>query len=182
MNKKILRDAVELSILYLPLLFISELIEKTYPFDTSVHYNMAFYILPLISAFLCFSILISKNAKTSLKKWILSVPFTFVFYALLYFSNFSVRLTNTIYPGYGRESAGGGFAFMITFFAFSIFQIVGNTLAVGLSRVIGKRSQNLWHIIQDIIIPVICVMILLSVIYLELTMPTLKSIYQSVYS
>jgi len=184
MDKKsylLLRDAVELALLYLPLLFISEGIAKAYPFDTSACYIIAVLILPLVSALLCFFVLISENPKTALKKWGLSVPFTLAFYAFLYFSDFRVRLINTLYPGYGRESAGGGFAFMVTFFAFSIFQIFGNLLAAGMSGRIENRAQKLRRVTQNMIVPTICAVILVSVLYLHLTMPTWEAIYQSVY-
>lgn len=178
---KLFRDAFELAVLFVPFLFMYEWIETLYPFDADTHYRIAGSILPLSSALLSFCVLISENTKTALKKWLCSIPFTMVIWAVLFYTNFSIRLTNTLYTGYGRDSAGGGFAFMVTFLYFCAALSVGNLFAIALSTGLGSKMTKIRTILQNIILPAICALILLTVIYFEATMPTWETIVQSVY-
>lgn len=95
-------------------------------------------------------------------------------------TNFDVRLTNKLLPGYGKLSAGAGFAFIVEFGFFTIAQGIANLLAIACSNPLNsEKLQKLRFIVQDIILPIICIIIFLIVVYLEFTMPTWKSIYQS---
>lgn len=167
-----IRDACELSILFVPLLFMSEFICKFY---------VASHILPVFSALLSFCVILSRSASIAIKKWLFSVPSTLALWLFFYYTNFSVRMTNTLYPRYGRISAGGGFAFMVTLMTFGFALIVGNILATLLSEVLNNRMPKIRAAIQNVILPVICLLILLAVIYFELTMPSWETIMQSVY-
>ncbi len=109
----VLTGALELAVLFFPLLSISDLVVTWYPFDTTVHYILAGWLLPAVSGLLCFCVLVSESAKAALKKWALSIPFTVIFWLALAATDFEVRLTNTLYPGYGSLSAGGGLALVI---------------------------------------------------------------------
>lgn len=173
----ILKSAFVLAVLYLPLFAISDLVKAWCPFDSSI----AAYILPAFSSLLCFCALISESMKTALKKWAFSIPFTLMFWLILSVTDFSVRLTNTLYPGYGRLSAGGGFALMMDFGILSLSQGMANLLAVGAGGMLTGRFQRLRFVIQDVLLPVISMVIFLLVLYLELTMPTTAAIYRSVY-
>ncbi len=115
----ILKSAVELAILYFPLLFLSDLIEEVCPFAN-------IYVQSTASALLCFCVLFSNSSKTALKKWSCSIPFTLIFYFVLAATNFDVRLINRLLPGYGHLSAGAGFAFIIEFGLFTIAQVIAN--------------------------------------------------------
>ena len=169
----ILKSAVELAILYFPLLFLFDLIEAVCPFAD-------LYVQPIVSALLCFCVLFSDSAKTALKKWGCSIPFTLIFWFILAATNFDVRLTNKLLPGYGKLSAGAGFAFIVEFGFFTIAQGIANLLAIACSNPLNsEKLQKLRFIVQDIILPIICIIIFLIVVYLEFTMPTWKSIYQS---
>lgn len=169
----ILKSAVGLAILYFPLLFLSDLIEEACPFAN-------IYVQSTASALLCFCVLFSNSSKTALKKWSCSIPFTLIFYFVLAATNFDVRLINRLLPGYGHLSAGAGFAFIIEFGLFTIAQGIANLLAIACSNPLNsEKLQKLRFIVQDIILPIICIIIFLIVVYLEFTMPTWKSIYQS---
>lgn len=163
--------------LYLPLFAISDLVKAWFPFDRSI----AAYLLPAFSSLFCFCALISENIKTALKKWAFSIPFTLAFWFILSVTDFSVRLTNTLYPGYGRLSAGGGFSLMVDFGILSVSQGFADLLAVSASGMAIHQFQRLRFVIQDIILPIISIIIFLVVLYLELAMPAVAVIYQSVY-
>ena len=166
----ILKSAVELAILYFPLLFLSDFIEEVCPFANIVY--------PIAR----FCVLFSNSSKTALKKWSCSIPFTLIFYFVLAATNFDVRLINRLLPGYGHLSAGAGFAFIIEFGLFTIAQGIANLLAIACSNPLNAGGlQKMCSIIQIVILPIVCIIIVFAVLYLELTMPTWKEIYYSVY-
>ena len=191
----ILKSAVELAILYFPLLFLSDLIEEVCPFaNIYVPFLSLFdfmgavcpfaniYVQAIVSALLCFCVLFSNSSKTALKKWSCSIPFTLIFYFVLAATNFDVRLINRLLPGYGHLSAGAGFAFIIEFGLFTIAQGIANLLAIACSNPLNAGGlQKMCSIIQIVILPIVCIIIVFAVLYLELTMPTWKEIYYSVY-
>jgi len=164
--------------LYFPFFSILDLVKTLCLFDSRI----AVYILSAFSSLLCFCVLISENKKISLKKWVFSIPFTLIFWFILSATDFSVRLTNTLYPGYGRLTAGCGFALLVDFGILSISQGIADLLAIGASNIIINQFQRLRFVIQDIVLPSICMIIFLVVLYLEFTMPAMTTIYQSVYS
>lgn len=171
-----LKSAVQLAILYFPLLSLSDFIE-------SLHPPLSIYAQAFFSALLCFCVLFSENAKTAWRKWVYSVPLTLLFLLLLAATDFNVRLTNKLLTGYGSLSAGAGFAFLIKLASFSVLQGIANLLAAVCSRPINNgKLQKLRCCMQNLILPVICAMILLTVLYLEYTMSTWDAIYRSVYS
>ena len=104
------------------------------------------------------------------------------FYFVLAATNFDVRLINRLLPGYGHLSAGAGFAFIIEFGLFTIAQGIANLLAIACSNPLNAGGlQKMCSIIQIVILPIVCIIIVFAVLYLELTMPTWKEIYYSVY-
>ena len=171
----ILKGAVQLAILYFPLLSLFDLIETVCPFAN-------IYVQATVSALLCFCVLFSDSTKTALKKWSCSIPVTLIFWFVLAATNFEIRLTNKLLPGYGHLSAGAGFAAIVEFGFFTIAQGVANLLAIACSNLLSNgKLQKLRSIVQEIILPIICIIIILIVLYLELTMPTWEEIYYSVY-
>lgn len=171
----ILKSAVQLSILYVPFLSLFDFMGAVCPFAN-------IYVQAIVSALLCFCVLFSDSTKTALKKWGCSIPFTLIFWFVLAATNFDVRLTNKLFPGYGCLSAGAGFASMVEFGFFTIAQGNANLLAIVCSTPLSdSKLQKLWSIVQNVILPIICIIIIFIVLYLELTMPTWKEIYYSVY-
>lgn len=69
---------------------------------------------------------------------------------------------------------------MVEFGLFTIAQGIANLLAMVCSNPLNEKAlQKLRFIVQDVTLPVICVIIFLVLVYLELTMPTWETIYQS---
>lgn len=171
----ILKSAVQLSILYVPFLSLFDFIEAVCPFAN-------IYVQAIVSAFLCFCVLFSNSTKTALKKWGSSIPFTLAFWYVLAVTDFDVRLTNKLLPGYGHLSAGAGLSFIVKFGLFTIAQGTANLLAITCSNPLSNsKLQKLIAIVQTIILPIICIIIIFVVLYLELTMPTWAETYYSVY-
>ncbi len=172
----ILKTAVQLSMLNIPVLFLSDLIDAK---DSSASIG----ILLVFGILTTFFVLFSDSPKTALKKWGCSIPITLIFWFILRETNFYVRLLNTLIPGYGRPSAGAGFAFAAKFVAFTLARGIAILFAVLASCPInGKHLQRLRFAVQDIILPIICVVVLIAVLYLEFTMPSWDVIYSEVYS
>ena len=91
----ILKSAVELAILYFPLLFLSDLIEEVCPFAN-------IYVQSTASALLCFCVLFSNSSKTAVKKWSCSIPFTLIFYFVLAATNFAdQQIASGIWTSFG---------------------------------------------------------------------------------
>ena len=163
-----LKSSIQLAILYFPLFSLSRFIESVCPF-------LNIYIQTIIGAMLCLCVLFSNDAKTALKKLRCSIPFTLVFWFILGATKFDVRLTNKLFPGYGNVLAGGGFAFVIELGFFTIAQGFASLLAIVCSNPLnGAKHPKLRSVVQDTIIPAICMIILFILTYLELTMPIWK--------
>lgn len=172
----ILKTAVQLSMLNIPVLFLSDLIDAVSP-------NASIYVLFVVGILTTFFVLFSDSPKTALKKWGCSIPITLIFWFILGETHFYVRLLNTLIPGYGRPSAGAGFAFAAKFVAFTVARGISILLAIISSCPInGKHLKRLLFVVQDIILPIICVVVLIAVLYLEFTMPSWDVIYSEVYS
>lgn len=172
----ILKTAVQLSMLNMPVLFLSDLIQ-TEDSSASIGILLVFGILTT------FFVLFSDSPKTALKKWGCSIPITLIFWFILGETHFYVRLLNTLLPGYGRPSAGAGFGLLIKFVSFTVARGISILLAIISScQINGKHLQRLRFAVQDIILPIICVLVLIAVLYLEFTMPSWDVIYSEVYS
>ena len=169
----ILMDAFFLASLYNPLMALMDLASGFVPS------GKVLFMLPVLSALLCFFILLNEDRKTALKKWGLSVLFTLLFSLFLGWADFELRLVNTIYPGYGRLSAGAGFAIIVDFFFFSITQIVGNLLAVCCSGDLPGPLKRLRAVLAGRVVPVVCVILWGVILYLHCTMLPAEAIYAS---
>ncbi len=167
----ILRSSFQLAVLYFPLLALRDLIHAACPFADV-------FVQSTVSALLCFCVLFSDSAKTAWKKWALSLPFTVIFWGVLAVTDLDVRLINWMIPGYGRLSGGAGFAFIVDLGCFTMMQGVACLLAVGCSGTWnGNKLQKLRFVVQDIVLPAICVIVLFTVSYFELTLPAYRSDY-----
>lgn len=173
-RRSILKSAVQLAILYIPLFSLLELIEAVCPFAS-------IYALSAFGAFLCFCVLFSDSGKAAWKTWGFSVPLTLIFWYILTATDFHVRLTNQLSPGYGALSADAGFAFILRFGFFTVAQGLANLLAVACSAPLNGKLQTLRFVVQRVILPTICASIAFVILYLELTMPTWQEIYYAVY-
>ncbi len=58
-------------------------------------------------------LLLSENRKEVLAKWLLSVPLSNLLLQYFWNTHYAVRALNWAYPGYGTQSAGGGFAVFV---------------------------------------------------------------------
>ncbi|MCI5583902.1 MAG: hypothetical protein MR357_09320, partial [Anaeroplasma sp.] len=143
-----LRDAACLSVLYLPVLALADLFDAFCPLSGS----SSILLLSALSAAACFCLLLSGSMKACLRKWLLSLPCTVLLYLLLAITDFPVRLTNLLYPGYGRLSAGGGFAMMVSFVVLTAAQGLALLLALALSGGAVKPSKPL-VLLQGRLIP-----------------------------
>lgn len=172
----ILKTAVQFAVLNIPVLFLFNLIGMEYP-------SASMGILFAFGAITSFCVLFSDSPKTALKKWGCSIPITLIFWFILGETHFYVRLLNKLIPGYGRPSAGAGFSFLVNFVSFTIARGISILLAIISSCPINnKKLQTLRFAVQDVIFPLICVIIFIVVLYLEFTMPSWYAIYSEVYS
>lgn len=174
----IIRDAAELAVLGLPLYSLAEL---GLPLPGQLTEAWLF-LLSLAGGLLSFCALLSGSTKTALKKWALSIPFTAAFCLFLAHTDFQLRLLNTVLPGYGRLSGGGGFSSFLYLVIFLGVQGLANLLAASFSaEAAAGWVRKPLAVMRAAVVPAICAAILLAVLYLELTMPSWEAIYYSVY-
>ena len=172
---KLIRDALELSLLFLPLMSLSDLVRAFLPLPSD------FCALPLASVPLCFFAALSESGTDAAKKWGLSLPFTVGFWILLGLTDFDLRLFNTLHPGYGNLPAGGGFAILFQIPVYFFLQGVAILLAASLSCGVVRRLGWFRFLIQDVLLPAVCGLLLAAIVWLELTMPSWESFYQLAY-
>ena len=113
---KIKRDALELSVLFFPLMSLSRLVETVLPLLPD------FWGLTLAGAVLCFFAALSESGSDAARKWGLSLLFTVGFWLLLGVTDFDLRLINSLNPGYGGLPAGAGLGALLQFAAFSLLR------------------------------------------------------------
>ena len=98
----ILLSAVLLAVSYVSAIFLGDLIGA--------------YALPLLLVYsICTAaiyglLLLSRDAKTAVLKWVCSLPFAFLCLEFFWQTNFYLRALNWVSPDYGKPSAGAGFA------------------------------------------------------------------------
>ena len=176
----ILRDAFILASFYFPLMQLIDLITFLLPGET--FFMLALFVLSALSGLMCFFVLVSADTKTALIKWGLSVPFSLLFWLFLNQTHFTLRLINTLYPGYGELEAGAGFAMLAELFIFSAAQALANLQAVCLS--VAPKDQYRWLCgpIRKYVAPALCIIIWSVILYLEYTMPSYETISQYIYT
>ena len=96
-----------MSVLFESAIFISELI--SYKTD-----NAAFVCIVFTAVIYGISS-VSRNKKTWLIKWLISIPFSYVILQYFWSSDYAVRALNYVIPDHGKPSAGGNFAGFLLF-------------------------------------------------------------------
>ncbi len=123
----------------------------------------------------------SDRVGTALKKWGISILFTILLCLWLGPGDFLIRMVNVVDPGYGRLSAGSGFG--LIFLAAAAVVSHGLALVMALTSSIPQYESDIGEpskarlFIQDYILPVVCGVILIAVIYFEITAPDWRSYY-----
>jgi len=99
---KLLISGACLAVCYVSGLFLSDVISN------KSELLMLLYLLCTAAVYAL--LMLSKNAKTALLKWLCSLPFAYLCFVFFWHTEFYLRGLNWVSPGYGRPSAGANFA------------------------------------------------------------------------
>lgn len=156
--------SLAVSILFVSTVFLSELI--------LIKYVRIGYFCVIFMALLYGIGMISRDEKSWLLKWGLSIPFSYMVLQYFWQTDFSNRALNWVLPGYGEKSAGGNFAgFIVLCFQLILCFISGIAgLAVGKKLVDLNRYES-FEKKQAIIGTIIALFIIIIDMMLEKSFP-----------
>jgi len=132
------------------------------------------YLLVIVIAMLFGFCLVSEKRIRGLLRWLCSFPFAFMVFQYFWKTNYAVRALNWCFPGYGKQSAGGGFAGALMTIILSLSCAICGIIAVSIkpeeNRELAKKQ-----------LPVIAaadVIIIILVLLMESQFPPLSQIHQ----
>ncbi|SFD02025.1 hypothetical protein [Ruminococcus albus] len=169
LNKNdVIRDLIlgaELAVLYVSAIFLETIINDTCGFGVTIIYLLG------VAALYGFTLL-SKNKIEWFLKWGVSILFSPL--VLLYFweTNYAIRALNWVIPGYGRESAGGGFVRAFLLIILSVLCIVGGIY----SLTVNTKYYDVLKKVQLIVSSFFTVVIIVAVLVLETEFPSYERI------
>ena len=170
---KIILGAIQISILFLPVHFLNEIL--------SLKTDLVFipmYAVPLLCGVASFIAVYSETVRASVLKFILSVPITVLFWRVQIEMQFSIRALNWVLPGYGKPSAGGNFASFILLCSLAFFVFVGVIFGIIFSREkLTERKQKILFLIQNSVVSFICIGIAAGIAILNNIMPEYHYVY-----
>lgn len=120
--------------------------------------------------------MISKNTKTALLKWGMSVPFSYLVLQYFWQTDFAVRALNWTYPGYGSASAGGAFAGFVQLIFLSVSCLIGGIAGAFSEKKDFARFRKVQFLISFLSAAVISIVVLL----LEKQFPAYNEIISAV--
>lgn len=154
-----------MSVFYVPTLFLEDIISwKT---DKLVFVYIGFM------AVLYGAMLISGSKTEFVLKWVFSLPLSFLVLNYFWKTKFAIRSLNWVFPGYGRQSAGGGFAWMVVMFFFTAFC----GIALFIALLIEPKKIKVFERIQLCVGVITAVFIVITVIRLEQHFPSYEKIF-----
>ncbi len=157
--KQVITDivpAAEISILFISAVFIGAVISYKFSFTAAIVY------MAVIATLYGFA-LISRNKKTWLLKWGISVPGAFL--VLLYFwtVHYSVRALNWVFPDYGRQSAGGRFADSFLLVVFSAMCLISGMISLFVKINDYDRFRRIQFIVTTVsAVATVCIVLILE--------------------
>jgi hypothetical protein len=128
----------------------------------------------MAAGFIYLLAMISKDKKTVLIKWLLSMPVGLFIWWCFVRCEFSIRALNWAIPEYGsRRSAGGNFAGSFNLLILSLLCLGGMVI----SLFIKPKNYERFRKIQLAICIVLMVMIIAAVLILERQFPSAEYVY-----
>lgn len=173
MNKKeflhILLCSVLLAVFSVPTLFLGQII--SYKFDI-----LQFVYCGLMAILYALMIKSDKLVKVFLK-WIISLPVSYLLFLYFWKTNYAVRALNWIFEGYGKMSAGGGFAFLFYLGAFCFFYAFAILFSVFCVYPIKVLNYDQLKKFQFCVGSVIGIIVIAVILLLESVFPSYSSIF-----
>lgn len=98
------------------------------------------FIYPLISVAIIVPLIKHKRFRHALIKAGIFIVIALLFYNIAAFFHLQHTLLNIAIPGYGRMTAGGGFAVMMLTIPYQLYSCIALLVALGLSK--AKKQEN----------------------------------------
>ena len=167
--------SIAVSIIYVSTIFLSHLVFiKIFPLG---------FVYLILAAVLYGLGMISRNNKSWILKWLLSVLFSYIVLRYFWQTDFSIRALNWVLPGYGKESAGGGFAGLVEVCYRLILCFVSGIASIFLGKVIAERGKyEKFGKIQLIITATIALILVVITMALESRFPSVEDVNALIYS
>ena len=164
----------ELALLFLPVIFLTVPLMQLS--DSQVLIGLITVLPPAVSAVLsCFAIF-DRSARQAMLKWILSLPFSAVFWVYFVNSRFLIRLYNYVDPSFGEGGEGAGTGLMLVLGAALFAGGIGVALGMFLSQhTPSEKIRKTALLMQKTVCPAVCAIILVTVIILGMIMPDVYS-------
>lgn len=115
---------------------------------------------------------VGRDSRTAFIKWAVSVPFAYLVIQYFRRTDYAIRSLNWLYPGYGRQSAGGAFAALFNMLALSVLCLPGIIAGANAKPEVHKRLQK----IQPAVIISADIIITSAVLILESRFPPIELI------
>jgi len=173
MNKKELLHislcSVSLALFAVPTLFLGQII--------SYKYDVLQFIYCGLMVVCYFFIILSDKLVKILIKWLTSLPVSYLLFLYFWKTDYAVRALNWIFEGYGKMSAGGGFAFLVYFAICCFLYAAAILFSVFLIYPIKISNYDRLKKIQLSVGFVIGVTVIAITLILERMFPTYSSIF-----
>lgn len=160
----------ELAVLFLPVVFLTvPLLRLT---DSELLSGLTGWSPPIVAAALSSIVTFDRSARQAMLKWILSLPFSAVFWLYFVNSSFLIRLYNYVDPTFGDGWAGDGMGIMLVLGAALFAGGIGVAVGMYLSqRPPTAKIRKRILLMQKTVIPIVCGIIFITVIILGIIMP-----------
>ncbi len=157
--------ACSASVFYVSAVFLSEII--------SLRYGYLALIYMAVTGLLCLYAMISKDKKTVLFKWLISIPVGLFIWWLFVRCEYSLRALNWVIPEYGRRSAGGNLAGTFNLLKLSLLCLTG----IVISLFVKPKKFERFRKIQFTVCMIFMVMIIAAMLILERQFPSAEFIW-----
>ena len=160
----------ELAVLFLPVVFLTvPLLRLT---EGELLSGLTGWSPPIAAAALGCLVTVDRSARQAMLKWILSLPFSAVFWLYFVNSGFLIRLYNYVDPTFGEGGAGDGMGIMLVLGAALFAGGIGVAVGMYLSqRPPSAKIRKAVLLMQKTVCPVICAAIFITVMILGIIMP-----------
>lgn len=159
--------SLELSILFVSAIFLSQIISYKNDFLSLIYIVFTSLIYGIA--------MISKNKKSLLLKWGLSIPFSYITIQYFWMTHYSVRALNWVFPAYGEQSAGGSFADFILILLLFVLCLLCSVLSCSVK----VKEYNSFQKIQIVVLSVVVLFTVAAVLILEQQFPSYQYVIYS---
>lgn len=166
--------ALQIAALLVPVFFLDNILLWGIEED----FGITIFVIPALCGIFTGITVYSDTLVQALVKWFFSLPVTAVLWFYSVKTEFYMRSLNWVFPGYGEPSAGGGFAAMLLLFSILFFDIFAVLVGCICSAVIKPSGcKRFFPLVQKILCPIICGIILAVFLLLSIAMPRYVHVY-----